>query len=260
MANEKIFNVSNKPIHTSQISFAPIGAASDPRNAFFPPRYAEPWRAAFEARVQTALLPGVRILDIGSGRRPAIPLEQRPEKCTYVGLDLSRDELQKAPVGSYDDMIVADVVCRVPELEEQFDLIVSWQVLEHVKPLDAAIENLHRYLRADGRLVALLSGSFSLFGLLNRVVPQRFGAWCMSKLLRRDPASVFPAYYHHCWFNALEKILHSWNEAEVLPLYRGASYFNFLPALRWTYLKYEEWAMLNTHPNLATHYLIHARK
>jgi SAM-dependent methyltransferase len=154
----------------------------------------------------------------------------------------------------------SDVARRVPELEGRFDLVVSWQVLEHVKLLDVATENLRAYLRPRGRFVALFSGTFSVFGIINQLIPQRLGVWTMSKLLHRDPATIFPAYYHRCWYAALKKMLEVWHEVEVVTLYRGAGYFDFSPFLRQAYLKYEEWAWRGGYHNLATHYLVTAEK
>src|SRR5262245_31215661 len=94
-----------------------------------PERYSQSWREPFDTRLSLSLIPGVCILDVGSGRRPTIPPEQRPVGCRYVGLDLSRTELAKAPAGSYDEMWESDVAQKVTELEGGFNLIVSWQVL-----------------------------------------------------------------------------------------------------------------------------------
>ena len=73
-------------------------------------RYQEPWLQAWDEIVAREMRPGIQILDVGSGRRPAIPPEQRPPNCTYVGLDLSMDELKAAPRGSYDEMVASDVL------------------------------------------------------------------------------------------------------------------------------------------------------
>lgn len=221
-------------------------------------RYSEPWRQPFETRVARALVPGVQILDIGSGRRPAIPPERRPIGCRYVGLDLSMDELEKAPAGSYDEMIASDVTQYVAQLESRFDLIVSWQVLEHVRPLPVALENARRYLRPGGLLVAHLSGKFSLFGLVNQLVPQRVAVWVLARLLHRDPATIFPAHYDQCWYRALLRCLAGWSAVEVIPRYKGGDYLAFSPRLRRIYLVYENWIQ-QRHPDLATHYLISAR-
>lgn len=223
-----------------------------------PPRYRLPWREPFDRRIAPALVAGARVLDVGSGRQPTILPDRRPAGCRYVGLDLSRRELDKAPPHSYDETFESDVSEYVPALAGSFDLVVSWQVLEHVKPLDRALENLRCYLRPGGRLVALLSGTFSAFGLINLVVPQHLGLWAMHRLLGRDPTTVFPAYYDRCWYSALNRTLTTWQSAKVEPLYRGAGYFAFSPAIQALYLGYESWACRSKRSNLATHYLISA--
>jgi SAM-dependent methyltransferase len=206
------------------------------------------------------LRPGVRILDVGSGRRPAVPIGRRPPGCVYVGLDISLDELRSAPPGSYDEMLAGDVVQFRSELEGRFDLAVSWQVLEHVKPLDAALENVRQYLVPGGVLVAQLSGKFSAFALLNQVVPHRVAVWAMRRLLGRDSRTVFPAHYDGCWYGALRRMTTGWSAVEIRSRYAGAGYFGFLPPLQRLYLVYENWAARRGHRNLATHYLIHARR
>lgn len=226
--------------------------------ARLPARYQKPWDAPFEEAVRPALVPGARVLDVGGGRSPTIPRERRPPGCEYVGLDVSGSELSRAPAASYDETVVADLVRSIPTLRDRFDLAVSRWLFEHVKPLDAAIDNLRTYLRPGGRLVAEFSGAFSAFAIINGVLPRRLGVWGMNRLLGRAPESVFPAHYHHCWHSALERILQRWTSFEILPRYAGAHYFAFSPLLQSAYLRYENWTYRGGHPNLATHYLITA--
>jgi len=221
------------------------------------PRYVEPWMKPWEDRVAREMRPGMTILDVGSGRRPTIPPGERPPSCTYVGLDLSMDELQAAPEGSYDESICGDVAGFLPALEASFDVVLAWQVLEHVRPLEAAVDNIHRYLVPGGTFLGHLSGRFSLFALLNSILPHRLGVWGMEHLLGRDHATIFPAQYDQCWHGALERILSDWDQAEVVSRYRGSGYFRFFGPLERAYLVYEDWTV--RHPNLATHYLISAR-
>jgi SAM-dependent methyltransferase len=200
------------------------------------------------------------ILDVGSGRRPALNAAQRREHGRYTGLDISKAELELAPPGSYDDYVVADVTKPVPALEASFDLVISWQVFEHVRPLDRAVANLQAYLRPDGHLVALFSGRFSAFGILNGLIPARVGVMLMRTLLRRDPESVFPAYYDRCYASALESLLAGFSSVDVTPIFQGGSYFNFALPLRRVYLTFEDWVERTGRNDLATHYLVVARR
>lgn len=225
-----------------------------------PPRYELPWEEYFSELVSPSLVPASRILDVGSGRRPQIPAAARPPGVTYVGLDVSRKELEHAPAGSYDDVVVSDLARRVPALEDSFDLIVSWQVLEHVRSLPEAAENMRRYLRPQGRAVALLSGRFSAFGLLNLAVPAALGHRAVATVMRRDPETVFRAHYDHCWDRALRRAFQGWGSVTVTPRWVGASYFRFSRALQSAYIAYEEWAYACDRRDLATHYFLEATR
>lgn len=225
-----------------------------------PARYQEPWRAPFERRLEELLRPSQTILDVGAGRSPTIPPDRRPENTRYVGLDISARELAAAPPGSYDETWVSDVTQRVPELEDRFDLILSWQVLEHVRPLGAAFDNFHAYLRPGGRLVGQFSGTFSYFGLASRLIPHRLTAWLVGRFTERSSDSVFPAHYHRCWDGALRRILAPWARAEIVPRYTGAAYLRPLPPAQGLYLVYEDWAMRSGRRNLATHYFVEAER
>ncbi len=221
-------------------------------------RSPDAWRATFDDALARVLAPGQRILDVGSGRLPTILPEDRLPGCHYVGLDISREELETAPPGSYDEVVVADVGTRVAALQGRFDLVVSFQVLEHVKPLDAAFDNLRSYLDTDGQLVAQFSGKFSLFALANQAVPHRASRWLLRRVLDRAEGTTFPAPYHLCYQSALERLLRPWTRADIEPCWYGEGYFNFWAPLRAGYVGFEEWARRRGHENLAPYYVVHA--
>jgi len=200
-------------------------------------------------------------LDLGAGRSPIFTPAERPADVAYVGLDISKSELQAAPPGSYDEVVVGDATERISELENRFNLVVSWQVLEHVASLSDAIENLYAYLRPGGYAIASLSGRYSIFALLNLLLPQRVGHTIVARAMRRDPDTVFPAHYDRCYRSALESLVaDSWSEVEIENVWCGAVYFRFMRPLQAAYVLYEEWAYLTNRGNLATHYFLRLRK
>jgi len=227
-----------------------------------PPRYSVPWRKAFDDPIRERLAPGVAVLDIGSGRHPAIKPEDRPANVRYVGLDLSSEELDAAGEGAYTETITADATDPVLALAGQFDLVISWQVLEHVPDLEATITNIRNYLKPGGRFVALFSGSWSAFGVINRLLPDRIGSKIVDRTMKRteNNVPVFPAYYDRCSYAKIVPMLDGWASARITALYNGARYFRFLPPLQRVYIKYENWTESSGKKNLATHYLVVAER
>src|SRR3954453_3177658 len=110
-----------------------------------PERYGGPihgtWRRRFDERVHEIVGPGMTVLDAGSGRAPAMAPDARPAGLTYVGLDLDRSELDRAPDGAYDEVWELDLATYDESLSERFDVVLSLFVLEHVARVDLALEN-----------------------------------------------------------------------------------------------------------------------
>jgi len=66
-------------------------------------------------------------------------------------------------------------------------------------------------------MLAQLSGSFSGFALLARVVPHRLRVWAMARYLGHPEEEKFPTYYDHCYAGALERMLASWSSVMAGP-------------------------------------------
>lgn len=226
-----------------------------------PVRYQTGWRGPFDERIRARLGDDMTVLDVGSGRNPTIALPERPPHTRYVGLDASAEELRMAGPGAYDEVIVADVTTLVPELVGSTDLAVSWQVFEHVEPLGAALDNLHAYLKPGGTLIALFSGSWSVFGIVNRLIPNAVGSRLVERSMRRHgDKPVFPAHYDGCTHRALRRLTVQWSGVEIHPLFRGATYFHFSRLLTRSYVAYENAVRRASLTDLATHYLLIAHR
>lgn len=201
------------------------------------------------------------VLDLGAGAEPTIGVDDRLATCTYVGLDVSRAELLRAPTGSYDEIVVVDATELRPELEGRFDLVVSWFALEHVKPLEQAVRNVRSYLRPGGRFVAYCSGRFAVASVLNRMLPESVANRLLRGLIGRAEESIHPAYYDHCWYSALgELFIDGWERSEIVPRYTGGKYFRFSRPIHAIYLVYEELIWRADKRNLAPYYLIDATR
>lgn len=214
----------------------------------------------FKALAAPGLYAGARVLDVGAGRRPVFPPDERPNAVTYVGLDVSASELDEAPPRSYDATMVADVAAPFSRPAPEFDLIVSWQVFEHLRSVRTALDNFYASLRPGGYAVISLSGRFSAFGVLNMLIPAELGVRVVSRVMRRDAGTVFRAYYDDCYRSALSRLVGRWTAASIIPAWAGAAYFRTVRPLQAAYVFYEEWAATSGRDDLATHYFIQLRK
>jgi SAM-dependent methyltransferase len=228
-------------------------------SGLLPDRYARQMQDEFFERARPLLVNGVAVLDVGAGRYPTIAPADRPDGCRYVGLDIEPEELEAAGPDSYDESIVADITTPLGR-DEEFDLVLSWQVLEHVTPLADAIENLRRSLRPGGTLLAQLTGSNAAFAAVGRLLPQRAKLWMTTRLLGHREEEKFPTRYDRSSHRALARMLEPWSRFEIVPFYRGATYFRFSRPLTRAYLAYESAIERRRARNLATHYLVVAQR
>jgi SAM-dependent methyltransferase len=229
------------------------------RAGVLPERYGVPMQTELLRRIEPLLVPDAAILDVGAGRHPTLAPDDRPAGCRYVGLDIEPEELAAAGPGAYDEGVVADITAPLHR-DEEFDVIVSWQVLEHVAPLSAALENLRASLRPGGTLLAQLTGSNAGFAFLGRVVPPAARVWLATRVLGHEPEDKFPTRYDRSSYRSLDRMLSTWSEVEIVPFYRGAPYFGFWRPLQRAYLAYESAIERRQRRNLATHYLVVAKR
>ena len=116
----------------------------------------------FEGRIVLEALAGLDVLDLGCGyggrtlfyaavgrARSMVGLEINPRMAT-LGRAAAARLASKSTVA-----FVGGRAERQPFDDGQFDLIVSYDVLEHVDDVAAALSECHRVLRPGGRLVAL---------------------------------------------------------------------------------------------------------
>jgi SAM-dependent methyltransferase len=240
------------------IDDAPPEELEDVQAGRLPARYGFRMQDVFIERLRPLLVPGVRILDVGSGRSPTLSPTDRPDGCRYIGLDISADELDAAGAGAYDEACAHDIGEPLREVRE-VDVIISWQVLEHVSSMPAALANLRAVLAPGGTMLAQFSGTFAAFALASRVMPHRLRVWAMARYLGHAEELKFPTHFDHCYARALTKLTSGWASSELIPFYRGAPYFSMARPLQRVYLGYEDFIAAHGVESLATHYLLIAR-
>jgi hypothetical protein len=119
---------------------------------------------------------------------------------------------------------------------------------------------MHAVTSPGGTLLAQLSGSRAVFAIVSRALPHRVRVKAMRRLLGSPAEEKFPTRYDGCHVAALERHLQQWESFEILPFYRGAGYFGFSRPLQRLYLCYEDLIARRDRRELATHYLLVARR
>lgn len=178
----------------------------------------------FRDRVLWSVIkPGFRVLDVGGGKHPAIPVEMKRDLGLHVvGLDISDTELLQAPAGAYDAIVVGDVASV--NIPGEYDLIFSRSVIEHVQDPASAIENLSRALVPGGTMAHFLPCRNAPFAIINRVLGNRAARRLLFTLFpdKRDDCG-FQAYYHHCTPSELSDLItgRGLQIVKIIPYYKS---------------------------------------
>jgi cyclopropane fatty-acyl-phospholipid synthase-like methyltransferase len=114
-------------------------------------------------------LEGLRVLEAGCGANSNLEMEN----CAVVGVDISPHQLNRNK--SAQVKICADLCTHENESwTHSFDLIVCWDVLEHLKSPRTVLEKFGRWLKPDGRLVLVFPNAQTLKGQVTKHSPYFF--------------------------------------------------------------------------------------
>jgi 2-polyprenyl-6-hydroxyphenyl methylase/3-demethylubiquinone-9 3-methyltransferase len=141
--------------------------------------------------------PGLKVMDVGSGRFPVIKTAEKGRLGLHVtGLDLNRAELDAAPDGSYDDAVQADITCYQGKGDK--DLVVCMSVLEHVTDTAAALKSIATIVRPGGVVALFVPSRNALFARLNLLLPQRVTRWLLKYKPGAHGGDGWKSYYNRC--------------------------------------------------------------
>ena len=165
---------------------------------------------------------GVTVLEAGCGSTSHLDLAG---VARIVGIDISEAQLRRHP--QLDERILGDLQ-TYPLPAAGYDLIVSWDVLEHLSEPEAALEILFRALKGDGLMVLAFPHLLSLKGLLTRYTGYGFHLLFYRRVIG-DRRSMdqgfgqFPTYLRDAIQpdRLIERAKRAGLELEYLKLYEG---------------------------------------
>jgi len=133
------------------------------------------------------------VYDVGAGKKPyASPELKRRMNLKVIGLDIDGGELARAPEGSYDETVVADISDFRGNGDG--DLLICQVVLEHVEDNDKAFKAMASILKPSGIALMLVPCRHALYAKLNIMLPE--------ELKKKILFSIYPYFSYHSGFRS----------------------------------------------------------
>jgi SAM-dependent methyltransferase len=171
----------------------------------------------------------VRIYEAGGGSASILPSSSLSNS-TIVVVDIDETQLRNNCYA--DTKILGDIQTYVFPASS-FDLIVCYNVIEHLTAVDQAIRQFYHALAPGGLLLIGAPNPDSLFGIVTKYSPHWFHVWFYRFILRRKNAGKpgqmpFRTIYHPIVSPKalLEFCRQLGFEAIYLNLYIGSNYTN----------------------------------
>ena len=144
-----------------------------------------------------SLLPrdrSLKILEAGCGSTVHLRL---PENRCLVGIDISPRQLEGHT--TLNERILGDIQVHNWSSNE-FDLIVCWDVLEHLPDPAAAMTRMFAAVREEGLVLLALPNRYSLKGWVTRLTPFQVHVWFYRYIIgdtrARNELDQFPTHLH----------------------------------------------------------------
>jgi SAM-dependent methyltransferase len=173
-----------------------------------------------------------------------------------IRIDISVDQL-----GSHGNRVVAYAE-SLPIADNSVDLVASQSVLEHLADVAGFLRETHRILKPGGMTIHLCPSKFSIFAMLNQLLPVRVTKILLHALKEgSDGICGFPARYDQCYASAMKNAL---RHADLSPValeasFCQSSYFEFFLPLFLASVAYES-MVRKIHEDLAGYLFFVAQK
>jgi 2-polyprenyl-3-methyl-5-hydroxy-6-metoxy-1,4-benzoquinol methylase len=190
----------------------------------------------------TYLHEGMKVYDVGGGKQPFVNVDKKQaSRLHVVGIDICHDELVRAPVGSYDEMVCADIA-RVKGRVDG-DLVICQAVLEHVRDTENAIKSISSLLKQGGKALIFVPSRNAVFARLNIILPECVKRYLLYTIFpSARGAQGFPSYYHKCTPNELSDLANqNGMKVKYAYYYYMSTYFSFLFPI---YILWRVWVVI----------------
>lgn len=181
----------------------------------------------------------LRVLDAGCGGAVRIRL---PQQAHITGIDISPESAARNT--TIADIIIGDVQ-SYPLPRDAFDVVLCWELLEHVQEPRAALTRFVKTLRQGGLIVLAVPNPHSLKGLITRASPHGLHVWILRHILKQKNAgrpgfAPFPTHLSpDIAPPALERFFAGHNmSVRFLRLYEGKRLSTLRQHMPWLYYMY----------------------
>ena len=161
------------------------------------------------------------IIEIGGIDRPLI---KKSTLYRYIGVDI---EDKKECYEIYDDFFVQSVE---DELPFKADLIISTEVLEHVKNNYYSFKSMFDSLNDQGSIIHYIPSKNHFYSIILRIVGPRLQK-ILIKYLRPHAIDEtgYPAFFSYCSPSEMRRLCKDigFKNVEVIPFYKATDYFAF---------------------------------
>lgn len=152
-----------------------VSDAIDPRNEAPENHFYQVLHALFVRALGAHCPPGARLIEIGCGGSRWLPYFHRTFgysvsgiDYTEVGVRLSQLILNKAAVNGR--IVQGDLFDPPSDWIEQFDVVVSFGLVEHFRSTSQVVSACARYLRPGGQMITLVPTMRGLYGAAYRIL------------------------------------------------------------------------------------------
>lgn len=126
----------------------------------------------------------IRLLEAGCGSMSKLRLSPNVQ---VTGVDISEKQLARNT--ELCERILGDIqTCSLPT--RSFDVIICWDVLEHLHNPQLALTNFFRAIKPDGLIILAFPNLYSLKGMITKLTPHFVHVWYYRHLLHTPEAGL----------------------------------------------------------------------